>query len=186
MTREEVWLDIPSYEGLYQCSNLGRVKSLDRKVLSTKKVTFEKFLRGGIRKQQDRVGYKVVTLFKNGNRKTHYVHRLVAKVFIPNPNNYPMVNHKDEDRTNNKVENLEWCTHQYNLNYGTSLKRKNKKLSTPIVGVHVETGKKITFPSMMEAGRNGFSQPSISACCNNKQESHKKYKWKFKTKKEEK
>ena len=181
MTREEVWLDIPSYEGLYQCSNLGRVKSLDRKVLSTKKVTFEKVLRGGIRKQQDRVGYKVVTLFKNGNRKTHYVHRLVAKAFIPNPNNYSMVNHIDESRTNNCVENLEWCTHQENLTHGTALARKNKKLSTPIIGTHVKTGEEIAFPSMMDAQRNGFTQSEISLCCNGKKNEHKNYKWKFKT-----
>lgn len=181
MSREEVWLDVVGYEGLYQCSSTGRVRSLDRIVYVEKGNGFNKRLKGSIRKIHDRSGYKTVALFKEGKKESHYVHRLVAEAFVPNPNNHPMVNHKDESRDNNEAENLEWCTHQYNLNYGTSSKRKNKKLSTPVVGIHVESGKKITFPSMMEAGRNGFHQSEISLCCNGKKDQHKNYKWKFKT-----
>ena len=181
MSKEEIWKDVKGYEGLYQCSNLGRIKSLDREITVTRKNTFTKLLKGGIRTQQNRTGYKAITLFKDGKRATYYVHRLVAETFIPNPMNLPMVNHIDEIRTNNCVFNLEWCTHQENLTHGTANERKNRKLSTPIIGIHISTGKKITFPSMMEAGRNGFHQSEISLCCNGKKDQHKNYKWNFKT-----
>ena len=181
MSEEEIWKDVKGYEGLYQCSSAGRVRSLDRTVYVEKGSGFNRRLKGSIRKIHDRLGYNVVSLCKEGKKESHYVHRLVAEAFVPNPNNYPMVNHKDESRDNNEAKNLEWCTHQYNLNYGTSSKRKNKKLSTPVVGIHVESGKKITFPSMMEAGRNGFYQSEISLCCNGKKDQHKNYKWNFKT-----
>lgn len=116
---EEVWKDIPGYEGLYQVSSLGRVKSLNynhegyQKILSFKK---------------ERNGYLRVGLFREGRQKLFSVHRLVATVFIPNPNNLPQVNHKDEDKTNNRADNLEWCSCQYNINYGTCLHSISKKV----------------------------------------------------------
>ena len=73
-------------------------------------------------------GYKTVSLTKDGKTKTLFVHRLVAEAFIPNADNLPMVNHKDEDKTNNFVENLEWCTNDYNINYGTARRRQAKKI----------------------------------------------------------
>lgn len=110
----ELWKDIQGYEGYYQVSNEGRVKSLERDVE----------WRGTIRHQSERIlkesthnrGYKRVVLY-NGSPNIEFVHRLVAEAFIPNPNNYPIINHKDENPSNNRVENLEWCTPQYNNTY---------------------------------------------------------------------
>lgn len=124
----EIWRDIKGYEGLYQVSNLGRVKSLER------------YVKGiyGLRKVQQKIisitrirtnGYMQVHLTKNGIAKTYQVHRLVAEAFIPNPHNLPIVNHKDENKINNCVWNLEWCTYSYNLTYGNRLlKVKNTLL----------------------------------------------------------
>lgn len=103
----EIWKDIKDYEGLYQISNYGRVKSL-----SNSQKRKEKIL-----KPEIRTGYYSINLCKNGNQKNTRIHRLVAEAFIPNPDNLLCVNHKDENKLNNKVENLEWCTHLYNYHY---------------------------------------------------------------------
>lgn len=116
---EEVWKDIPNCEGLYQVSNFGNVKSLGRYVRVSDKL-------GGRRKKKEcllkievcKNGYLRVSLNKDCSRKHFLVHRLVAEAFIPNPQNMPQINHKDEDKTNNRVENLEWCDAKYNSNYG--------------------------------------------------------------------
>lgn len=102
---EEIWKDIERYKGVYKISNLGRVYSVQRKKI---KNTFI-----------DKGGYVRVQLYYNYTQKGFLVHRLVAKAFIPNPNNYPQVNHKDENKLNNCVNNLEWCTNKYNCNFGT-------------------------------------------------------------------
>ena len=112
----EEWRPVVGYEGLYEVSNTGQVRSLDRfyyrlhkgKVLSPTK---------------DRYGYLTVTLNCNGKSKTIKIHRLVAQAFLPNPDNLPQVNHKDEVKTNNSVDNLEWCTAKYNVNFGTRQER---------------------------------------------------------------
>lgn len=126
----EEWKDIKGYEGLYQVSSEGRVKSLDHTIVcyngkgvATKKHT------GKILKPFSRSPfYKSVSLRKDGEMRQLLVHRLVAEAFIPNTNNFPLINHKDENPSNNFVENLEWCTHLYNMNYGTCQKRKSEKL----------------------------------------------------------
>ena len=125
-------------------------------------------------------GYKQV-LYK---RKNYLVHRLVAESFLPNPNNYPMVNHKDENKTNNNVTNLEWCTQQYNVNYGTGIERSARKRSRKVVQMTLD-GKVVKhWASTQECGRNGFDSGSVSNCCNNKYSIHKKniykgYIWKY-------
>lgn len=118
---QEVWKDIIGYEGLYQISNLGRVKSLERVTISKngKRYTCQELcLRFGNIK-----GYKFVVLRKGCKSYQVLVHRLVAQAFIPNPDSLPEVNHKDENKSNNHVDNLEWCTHKYNSNYGTAKMR---------------------------------------------------------------
>ena len=103
-----MWKDIEGFEGRYQVSDEGEIISL-RKGLK-------------MHQKDNGRGYMQVILYKDGQYYHKYTHRLVAEAFIPNPNNYPCINHKDEDRKNNKAENLEWCTYQYNINYGNRLK----------------------------------------------------------------
>ena len=110
------WKDIPGYEGLYQVSNLGEIKSLNYRNTGKEKI---------LKLIKDKKGYFHVNLYKNGKLKNLQVHRLVAMAFIPNHNNYNQVNHKDENTSNNAVENLEWCTAKYNSNYGN----RNKKIN---------------------------------------------------------
>lgn len=125
--KNELWKDIEGYEGYYQVSSLGRVKSLDRIDATGRK------LKGRILKptltipsKKYKDGYFTVALSIGGKIKRHKVHRLVAKAFIPNPNNFPEVNHKDENKINNNINNLEWCNKIYNCNYGTRNERANK------------------------------------------------------------
>ena len=117
---EEIWKDIKGYEGLYQVSNLGNVKRLY-------KYRKERILRQWIRNE-----YYCVGLCKYNTERFFSIHRLVAEAFIPNPNNLPCVNHIDEDKTNNRVSNLEWCTYQYNTNYGSCQQKKSDKMSKPV------------------------------------------------------
>lgn len=124
---KQCWKDIEGYEGLYQVSNTGKVRSLNYRRTGKTKV---------MKPSTDKDGYKCVNLRKNGKRM-YKVHRLVAITFIPNPNNWPQVNHKDEDKTNNAVWNLEWCTLEYNINYGT----RTERMSINNIGKHNHHGK---------------------------------------------
>lgn len=174
----EIWKDIKGYEGLYKVSNLGRVKSLSRRD-RLNRVIQEKVLKPG----SNKVGYLHVNLYKEGRVKICKVHRLVAQAFIPNPEDKPEVNHKDEDKTNNKVENLEWMTCKENINYGIHNERSaksrtnDKKRSKPIYGINIKTNERVEFPSTMEAQRNGFSSGTIVDCLKGRRKSHKGYKW---------
>ena len=178
----EEWRDIKGYEGKYQVSSLGRVKSLKdshgnyrEKILSPKP------------KGKDYLG---IQLCKNGKYKPFYIHRLVALHFIPNPNNYKEVNHIDENKTNNCVTNLEWCTKKYNANYGTRTQRiaeksaitqkingKNKGSKHP--KAHkvqcITTGRK--FKTIKEAAEHYFinSHANIIMCCQGKRKSAGKH-----------
>lgn len=105
----EIWKDITGYEGLYQVSNLGRVKSTQYFHGTNERI---------LKPISTHNGYFRVHLRKDGKLKTFKIHRLVAEAFIPNPDNLPQINHKDEDKTNNRVDNLEWCSARYNCNYG--------------------------------------------------------------------
>lgn len=114
----EEWKDIEEFEGFYQVSNLGRVKRVGH--FSNYKGNGLRFLPERIKVQSfDKDGYKTVSLYARSKMKLCRVHVLVGKAFIPNPRNLPQINHKDEDKTNNRVDNLEWCTSYYNNNYGT-------------------------------------------------------------------
>lgn len=172
----EIWRDILGYEGLYQVSNEGRVRSLNYN--KTKQIKI-------IKPFISRCGYLIVLFSMNGKRKHFQVHRLVAEAFIPNPNNYPQVNHKDENPENNRVENLEWCDCFYNINYGKRTEKARKKLLN-----HPQKSKQIyqytiggelvaIWPSSKECGRNGFFQSAVNRCCNGKIKTHKGYRWSF-------
>ncbi|MEE3419429.1 MAG: NUMOD4 domain-containing protein [Methanosphaera sp.] len=123
---KEIWKDIKGYESLYQVSNLGRVKSLARKVIKTNYVSFKK--ERILKQQTDRYGYKKVILQRNYQIKTFSIHRLVAEAFLENPYNLPQINHKDENKENNCVLNLEYCDSKYNNNYGTRNKRVSETM----------------------------------------------------------
>lgn len=113
----EIWLPVKGYEGYYEVSNLGRVRGLDRIILD--KGGRHQVKKGVVLKPRpDRQGYITVALSIGRKYKTQLVHRLVAEAFIPNPDNLPQINHKDECKSNNTVDNLEWCTARYNCNYG--------------------------------------------------------------------
>lgn len=155
---EESWKYIEGYEGLYKVSNKGRVKSLNYN--KTKK---EKILKPDINSN----GYLLVKLCKDKTIKRFLVHRLVANAFLPNPNNLPCVNHKDENCENNNVENLEWCTHKYNINYGTCIKRSSKARSKQVYQYTKEGELISVWKSTNECGRNGYGQGNVAACCRN-------------------
>lgn len=114
---EEIWKDIDGYEGFYQVSNLGRVRSLDRLVTGCGRKGLQK-AKGQIMKLQARkAGHLDVLLKKNGVEERCWVHRLVANAFIPNPTSLPIVNHIDSNPKNNEISNLEWCTQKHNVNH---------------------------------------------------------------------
>ena len=124
---EEYWKDIPGLEGRYQASSLGRIRSLDMWVNSS--YNSKQFRKGRIRKLSlSSRGYLSVTINIDNKMRNLQVHRLIAKTFIPNPAGFPMINHKDENPLNNKVENLEWCNAYYNSNFGT----RNQRVSSSI------------------------------------------------------
>ena len=121
--KKEIWKDIKGYEKLYQVSNLGKVRRI--KFINNRtqkdKIKMLKLIK-------DKKGYLKINLWKNNKSKMFLVHRIVAETFILNPNNLPQVNHKDENKSNNCVENLEWCSQKYNNNYGNRLNNIRKKL----------------------------------------------------------
>ena len=131
---KEVWKDIAGFEGLYQVSNLGNVRSLDRtEFLTNQHNQYGRKRKGGVVKQfHDKRGYMVVTFSKGCKLKQLKVHRLVAMAFLPNLCNHPQVNHKDENKENNRVDNLEWCTNIYNANYGTRNERMSESMKETI------------------------------------------------------
>lgn len=164
MNETEIWKDIEGYENLYQVSNLGNVRSLRH----TKPHL--------ITQTKNRNGYLQVALSICSNKlKKFYVHRLVAQAFIPNPNNLPQVNHKDENKLNNRAENLDWCTPKFNINYGTSLERRakaqtnRKDLSKPVLQFDKNGNFINEYQSMSDATRKtGIHFSHISKVCKGK------------------
>lgn len=162
---KEVFKDIAGYEGLYQVSNLGRVKSL-----GNDKSRKEKILRPGIRGN----GYLLVILWKNGKRKNYLVHRLVSETFLDNPDNLPCVNHRDENKQNNCVSNLEFCTYQYNNTFNDKHRKKAKK-----VGCYKD-GKLIkVYDAIIDVEKDGFYQGTVVKCCKGRYKSTGGFQWKY-------
>ena len=172
---EEIWKDIKNFEGLYQVSNLGNVKSLNwRKTGKPRNLYL---------KPQNK-GYLQVELVKNGERKSFVVHRLVAEAFLPNPLNLPQINHKDEVKTNNSSENLEWCTTNYNVRYSMELhpnrKHKGEKYNTPVQQLTLDGNVVKTWRcSRVIFLETGMSDWSISECCRGNRKTAYGYKWQY-------
>lgn len=165
----EIWADIKGYEGKYQVSNKGRVKSLNYGNTGTEKL---------MRIANGRKGYKIICLTKNNKRKSAKVHRLVAEAFIPNPYNFPTVNHKDEDKSNNCAENLEWCTFEYNIRYGT----RSERTGTPVRQLDLNGAVIAEYKTASEAMRKtGADSSHIARCCRGEPHYNtaKGYKWEF-------
>lgn len=167
--RTERWKDVEGYEGLYQVSNFGRVRSLDHyitirnggKALHNGKIL--KDAKGGS-------GYRKVTLCKDGILKSVNLHSLVAKSFINNPDNLPEINHINECKWDNAVWNLEWCTVKYNRSYGSrnirAKKTKQQKYGKGVCQYTLDGQFVAEYPCLMEAERQtGISRPNITACC---------------------
>lgn len=175
---EEIWKDIKGYEG-YQVSNLGNVRSLNYR--HTNKVKT-------LNPHTNNKGYLLINLYQMGKMKTFQIHRLVAQTFIPNQDNLPLVNHKDENKQNNCVENLEWCTHKYNVNYGNSIeKMKLKKIGSnnyksKIVFQYTKDGEFIkSWDSTMDVQRGlGIPASNIGSCARGEVQSSHGYIWKYK------
>lgn len=150
-TKNEIWKPVVGHEDRYEVSNLGRVRSLS---LGRRNKFGPEHVGRILKPYLSRYGYHVVDLFYDTNKKRHYlVHRLVAAAFIQNPHNLPEVNHKNEQKTDNRVENLEYCTTRYNLTYNNRAKRVGITQGKPIEQLSID-GKIIgTFPSINEASR---------------------------------
>ena len=169
----EIWKDIEGYEGLYQVSNEGRVKSLSRVIVKGNKTitTKEKILKQG----EVGKGYLQVCLYSNSVFKHCLIHRLVAKTFLPNLDNKPCVGHSDCNPKNNNVKNLYWCTYEENNNHIITKARKEKIVfqyttSNELVGV---------WGSINKCVENGYRHSSISDCCHGRKKTHKGYRWSF-------
>ena len=161
----EIWKDIEGYEGLYQVSNYGNVKSLrTNKLLNPSNGE-----------------YKQVTLCDKGNRKTISIHRLVAVAFIENKYNYYYINHRDENKHNNYVDNLEWCNKKYNENYGTRNDRISSKLTKyKVVQYDADNNVIKIWNNLREiALTTGFKKTNIASCCRNKIDNAYGYKWQY-------
>lgn len=194
---KEIWKDVKGYEGLYQVSNLGRVKSLG----------LDKWHKGRILKQSfdGKGNYLFVGLHKDGKTKQKNVHRLVAETFVPNPNNFPCANHINERKTDNRATNLEWCTVEYNSNYGNAkknmiesrrknnnqeeinrkikdTKKKNQSFSCekPVAQYTISGTLVATYASATDAERKtGISRGGIQRCCIGRYLQAKGFIWKY-------
>lgn len=188
----EIWQEINGFEN-YAVSNFGNVKSIERLAPHPR-------ARDGVALKREHLlkpflnhkGYLMVKLYNDNQMKSIAVHRLVANAFVENPLSLPCVNHKDENKQNNCVDNLEWCTNDYNVHYGTAIKRKSKSLreseahkryserrckrveQTDMNGNVIKIWK-----SVVSVSAGGFDDSSVIACCKGRKESYKGYKWKY-------
>ena len=165
---KEIWKDIPNYEGLYQVSNLGRVKSLPKKD-------------GFVYLEKERIlkplivnGRNRVVLCKNKKKKNYYIYQLVAKTFIPNPNNYPIINHINGIPNDDAKDNLEWCTYKHNSIHAVN----NNLIKHYKIAQYSLNGELIKIYNSRHEIKN-IDQSSITRCCNGKRKTAGGYKWKY-------
>ena len=171
IVESEVWKPVVGYEGLYEVSNIGRVRSINFRNSGKAKVMSPSF---------NTWGYLIVDLRKNNKRHSYTVHRLVALAFIPNPDNLPEINHKNEIKYDNTVENLEWCTRKYNINYGTAIKRRSIKIGKPIVQLDNNGNVVKKWESGLVASRYyQIDRSGIYNCLHGKQKTCKGFVWKY-------
>ncbi len=196
---DEQWRDIAGYEGYYQISSSGRVKSVERYIQDSYGMKSPYRIPPRILKpKQTSNGYLFVHLAMYGKIRPCRIHRMVAEAFIPNPDRLPTVNHKNEDKTDNRVENLEWCTQAYNNEYGTRAQRSqmSQKQRRPVTMFTLDGTPLQTFPTLVEAARHivstGLSgsvkiaDNNIRAVCHHRPKRHTAYghRWEFEEQKE--
>lgn len=156
--------NIKGYEGLYGITSCGKVWSYRRK----------KFLKPGVNND----GYLYINLSKNGKYKSYVIHRLVAEAYLPNPENLPQINHKDENKTNNCLQNLEWCDANYNINYGTRNTKASNSRKKPILQFSLDGELIREWPSATDVGREVRS--NIGYCIRGRYKTAYGYIWKYK------
>ena len=162
---QEIWKDVVGFEGSYKVSNFGNVKSLRNKKILIPSIN---------------PGYKRITLCKNGKRENKVIHRIVAEAFLDNPKNFLCVNHKDENKLNNCVENLEWCDIKYNTNYGTCIERRSKNNQKPVNQYDLNMNFIKRYESIKEASNGNYSlYTHIGECCKGKHFSVGGYIWRY-------
>lgn len=184
----EIWKDIKGYENIYQVSNLGRIKSLDRKVKAGIKHNEYKIAKGKILKlNQKRNGYLTVDLCKENKVKTISVHRLVALTFIPNKENKEQINHINAKKYDNRVENLEWCTYEENkqhakenkLYYNPKRKQVRCKQTNIVYESSYNAGEWLNSYRFKNSKNTAVIANKIRMCCNGKQKIAYGYTWEF-------
>lgn len=167
----EEWRDIIGYEGIYQVSNLGRVRRLK---------LYYKIVNSICNLTREYDGYLRINLTKDKKHKKYPVHRLVAKAFIPNSENKPIINHLNGIRDDNRVANLEWVTHSENHRHAFRvLGKKHNKPTPPRPVIAIFNGNETIFPSIKEAAKLGFHESCISRCARGLQKKHKHVVWRF-------
>lgn len=182
MLTEEIWKPVKGYEGKYEVSNLGRIKSLDRIIHCKNGV--DRNVLGELKKQQKRNGYLFTTLYKNGESKFIYIHRMVADAFLDNPYEYPCINHKDEVKTNNRADNLEWCSYSYNSTYGHARDRVEEAHRKTVIQMDLEENEIKRYSSLKEAAKAmsinyKSAHANISGVCHGRHEIAYGFKWKY-------
>ena len=175
----ETWKNIKGYEGLYQVSSEGRVKSLERIIIKKdgRKFTVKERI---LKPAMNRYGYLIVALHAGDKQKTLTVHRLVCTAFHENLENKLCVNHINENKTDNRASNLEWCTHKENNTHGTRIARVAKACSKPVGQYTLDSELVKVWASPCEAGKQGgFDSATISNVANGKRKTHKGFIWRY-------